>query len=930
MNRRSFLALSVALAIVLSLFVFTPAPNVQAAISTVTQSPAANAVPGTGSVTITWTQSQYCTGGEVGYWVNDYTHTLNNLAAASVSGSGPYLWTAIIPQQNPGDVVAYQVHNWGVCTEEFDTNGGRFYGYGQGPSSTTTYHAILLNGDLAEWRANEIIGTSGTTTYYLTWDNANIYVAFSGGFADTDRLNIAIDVDPGTNNVTGSNATDTFAGATFAGYLTPDYVVQSTGTTNLDVYTRSGTNWGTGLSIYSASTLNRLSSIAELRIPRSNVGLSTTSNAFGVYLWLANNSDAMYTAFGTDNPATGGRLRTETGWTSSGSGLTPNVDFKTDYNSSETRTFGIASLRNLYVSNGTGTLANRTTKAANVTVASGATLGANASNRLEVSGNWSNDGTFDPATGLVLFTGTSAQALGSATSSSFYDFNLNDGLLGYWKFDEGSGGVARDSSGYGFDGVLTGGPTYVTTVPSVIAFPDPSAVSLPGAPSWVDLGNRSEFMNLHDFTISQWVLLNNVNADSPNDWATPIGKGTFNGHGWLVLFHLAGAHEINLYLNPDPFVSSNIAATIPAPSGGWVAGQWYHYAFTRSGSTIRGYLNGVEQVVATDSTVPGTNIAHLSMGQTSAGTYYWDGQIDETRIYTRGLAATEIQALASGYHPNSSINTVTLGAPINVSHQLRINSGTLDVSASNYAIALQGDLERNGGVFTPGDNTVTFNGAGMQNLNTDAFTFNNVAVGAGVTLATSADVTVTTGLNNSGVTQETKAVSGTSAIRFGLANITIMPTLQGSLSILQVQRRDQDHPHATGTVGHGVGWGRYWTITPNSGANDTFSATLTLPQNSLTNPRDCKYPASLGGAGWDCDDGTHTTSTATTVTRSGISSFSDWAVGGNVGPTAIALRSISATAQGTSVPIVLIPVALMLVVGVIVWQCKQRLTVRKR
>ena len=162
--------------------------------------------------------------------------------------------------------------------------------------------------------------------------------------------------------------------------------------------------------------------------------------------------------------------------------------------------------------------------------------------------------------------------------------------------------------------------------------------------------------------------------------------------------------------------------------------------------------------------------------------------------------------------------------------------------------------------------------------------------------------------------------------RFGLANITIAPTVQGSLSNLEVQRRDQDHPNATGTVGHGVGWGRYWTITPNTGANDTFSATLTLPQNSLTDPRACKYPGNLGGAGWDCDDGTHTTSTASTVTRSGIGSFSDWAVGGQVGPTAITLRSITATTVGVHQSlIVLIAAALLLAVGAIVWRRKQRL-----
>ena len=56
------------------------------------------------------------------------------------------------------------------------------------------------------------------------------------------------------------------------------------------------------------------------------------------------------------------------------------------------------------------------------------------------------------------------------------------------------------------------------------------------------------------------------------------------------------------------------------------------------------------------------------------------GMVKSTRhASTIGVfRAAEIQALASGHHPNSSINTVTLGAPINVSHQLRLNSGTFE------------------------------------------------------------------------------------------------------------------------------------------------------------------------------------------------------------------------------------------------------------
>lgn len=128
--------------------------------------------------------------------------------------------------------------------------------------------------------------------------------------------------------------------------------------------------------------------------------------------------------------------------------------------------------------------------------------------------------------------------------------------------------------------------------------------------------------------------------------------------------------------------------------------------------------------------------------------------------------------------------------------------------------------------------------------------------------------------------------------------VSVAIQTKGTLDCLRVRRYDQNHANRTGTsVTNGVGWGRYWTLTgtdslgqPASG----YNLTLTLPHNDLSAPKVCKYPGDLGGSGWDCDDGSHTTFTASTVTRSGLTSLSDWAVGNNVGPTAVTLRDFSA------------------------------------
>jgi hypothetical protein len=123
---------------------------------------------------------------------------------------------------------------------------------------------------------------------------------------------------------------------------------------------------------------------------------------------------------------------------------------------------------------------------------------------------------------------------------------------------------------------------------------------------------------------------------------------------------------------------------------------------------------------------------------------------------------------------------------------------------------------------------------------------------------------------------------------------------QGNIACLRVRRYDQNHLNRTGdSINKGVGWGRYWTITATDSLSATasgFTLTLTLPHNGFAAPKLCKHVSDLI---WDCDDGSHTTFTASTVTRSGITSLSDWAVGNAVGPTAVEVRTFKAEADAS-------------------------------
>jgi hypothetical protein len=139
----------------------------------------------------------------------------------------------------------------------------------------------------------------------------------------------------------------------------------------------------------------------------------------------------------------------------------------------------------------------------------------------------------------------------------------------------------------------------------------------------------------------------------------------------------------------------------------------------------------------------------------------------------------------------------------------------------------------------------------------------------------------------------------TTGVDIPVNGVTLNFSALGTLNCVTVERMYADHLMATGP---GAGGGTlhtadWWHITGNGAG---FTVSMTLPYTGANaNSRVCKHPGGLGGYGWDCDDGTNTTYVASTsVTRSGITSFSDWAVGGGtagVGPTAITLQKTAAS-----------------------------------
>ncbi len=257
--------------------------------------------------------------------------------------------------------------------------------------------------------------------------------------------------------------------------------------------------------------------------------------------------------------------------------------------------------------------------------------------------------------------------------------------------------------------------------------------------------------------------------------------------------------------------------------------------------------------------------------------------------------ATDTVTVTSGKLTSSGRTRIRKGKLITASdyEDLEIDEfGTLQLGND---ITIGGNLVVTGTLRTNGYG-ITFDGAKEQNLTlVGVTTFDDLTVAAGTTLieTESGDHAQVQGtLTNNGVIRKTQLIDGPASYYFGLASqgeLTLDVTTDNFTSIT-VERRDQNHAGRTGTGGPpaaGVGWGIYWTITPDGSGE----ADLILPHSLGSNHAQAQACRFISGTTWDC---ARDSSDEWTVTRNGVTTFSAWAVGNNVTPTAITLRALAA------------------------------------
>jgi len=235
-----------------------------------------------------------------------------------------------------------------------------------------------------------------------------------------------------------------------------------------------------------------------------------------------------------------------------------------------------------------------------------------------------------------------------ATVHSFAQVNLSRGLVAYYPFS----GNALDSSGNGNN------PSFNNATLTADRFGNAnSAYLFNGISSYMQIPASLSLDTSKTVTLSFWVYINGFYSGTCSGNYI-LSKGLEANTDYNAVFSDApydnSIGQNNCFVPVDTSHESFYGMGTGSATPFLHSGSWYHVVFTNNGTTSVMYVNG--NLVAANSGVITQNTNDIFLGRyfDSTRTPYWfNGILDDIRIYNRAITSDEVTALYNA--PNPSI-----------------------------------------------------------------------------------------------------------------------------------------------------------------------------------------------------------------------------------------------------------------------------------
>ncbi len=194
-----------------------------------------------------------------------------------------------------------------------------------------------------------------------------------------------------------------------------------------------------------------------------------------------------------------------------------------------------------------------------------------------------------------------------------------EGMVGYWKFDEGSGKIAKDSSQFGNDGELVGDAKWAEGVEgtAIDLDGDGDCVVIPQTPSIQDITEA--------ITIEAWVYPRTLGEDEDYGEKSVLIRVPY----YLGLTNEPGKFGTYLY---DVTVDGWVHSKSKLEKEEWV---YIVVTYDRKTKEINLYLNGELDLKETMNGAPiqTRDQEELNIGGERQGIRFFDGIIDEVQLW---------------------------------------------------------------------------------------------------------------------------------------------------------------------------------------------------------------------------------------------------------------------------------------------------------
>jgi hypothetical protein len=219
------------------------------------------------------------------------------------------------------------------------------------------------------------------------------------------------------------------------------------------------------------------------------------------------------------------------------------------------------------------------------------------------------------------------------TSVTYEEEVLADTPLAYYRLDDTTLPVAKDTSGNGNDGTYVGGVT-LGAAGALTGDPD-KAISLDGTSGYVDVGDKFGFDGNASFSLEAWILPTVLNGEYRGVLTNQDGPDS-GRDGYLIYVEVGSGVGLERWAN-----SSSNPLAAPGSIG---AGDWSHVVGTYDGSNLRIYVDGALAAgpFASGLSIP-THTCSFVIGAMFCGKVgFFAGGVDEVAVYGHALSAARV------------------------------------------------------------------------------------------------------------------------------------------------------------------------------------------------------------------------------------------------------------------------------------------------